>query len=70
MASSYLISLMISIRLFMIIEKTATPSNKIMEPMNFSILLLGLKSPYPMVDRVVIAQYHSFIITYHTGISL
>jgi hypothetical protein len=36
---------MISIKSFIMIEKTATPRSKTNEPMNFSSELFGLKSP-------------------------
>jgi hypothetical protein len=39
----------------MIIEKTATPSIRTIEPRIFSSTLFGLKSPKPIVDNVVIA---------------
>jgi hypothetical protein len=41
--------------LFIMMEKTATPSMRITAPSNFSVVDLGLKSPKPMVDRVVMA---------------
>jgi hypothetical protein len=61
---------MISIKLFIIIEKTATPRSKTIDPINFSSELFGLKSPYPIVESVVMAQYQSLIIISVLGISL
>lgn len=34
-------------------EKKVTPQNIKIDPTIFSITLIGLKSPYPTVDRVV-----------------
>lgn len=45
----------------MIKEKTVTPNIKIMEAMILSDELTGVKSPKPMVERVVIAKYQTLI---------
>ena len=43
----------------MIKENTATPTNNITHPTNRSTGDYGLKSPYPIVERVVIAKYQT-----------
>ena len=42
----------------MIKEKTVTPNMRIIEARRRSVELTGVKSPKPMVERVVIAKYH------------
>jgi len=41
-------------------ENTLTPNIRIIEASHRSLRLTGWKSPYPIVDRVVIAKYHTF----------
>lgn len=45
----------------MIKEKTVTPNMRITEARRRSMELTGVKSPKPMVERVVIAKYQTLI---------
>lgn len=47
---------MISIKELIIKEKKATPANIMQIPTTFSRFVMGNKSPYPTVDRVVILK--------------
>ena len=40
-------------------ENVETPTSKIMQANILSSMLWGVKSPYPIVDSVVIAKYQS-----------
>ena len=42
---------------FIKMEKNVTPIIWMIEPKIFSMTLIGLKSPYPTVERVVKAKY-------------